>query len=63
MPTYRARKDGLVGTSYIHEGEVFTTEEDRVFSWADKLEDSEPETSETEEPAKPAPKTKKSKGK
>lgn len=69
MATYRANRDGMVGTSYIHAGEIFETDEERKFSWADRIDeppvkDVFGEEDATPEPAeKPAPKPKKAKGK
>jgi hypothetical protein len=69
MATYRANRDGQVKGVYVHAGELFETDEDRDFSWADRID--EPPVADvfgdedaTPEPAeKPAPKPKKAKGK
>lgn len=75
MALYKAIRDGLVGTSYIRAGEIFSLDAERDPSWAVRVEDplegidngeepeddSAPEENEEQE-AKPAPK-KKAKGK
>jgi hypothetical protein len=69
MAKYRANRDGQVNGTYIHAGEIFYTDEDRAFSWADRID--EPPADDvfgdgdgaSEPVAKPAPKTKKAKGK
>lgn len=75
MALYKAIRDGLVGTSYIRAGEIFSLDAERDPSWAVRVEDplegiekgepeddSAPEDNEEQE-AKPAPKSKKAKGK
>ena len=64
MALYLAKRDGLIGVAYIHAGEVFSADLDRDPSWAERVNPPEKGESNTEEPVeKPAPKTKKAKGK
>jgi len=63
MALYKAKRDGLVGASYIHAGEVFSAEFDRDPSWAERVDDPMEGASEEEPVEKPVPKTKKAKGK
>ena len=46
MAKFRATRDGLVGTSYIREGEVFELDVEKCPGWAEPVKEA----------AKPAPK-------
>ena len=57
MAKFRAIRDGLVGASYIHEGEIFELDVKKCPGWAEPVK--EPETKAKSAPKKQNPENEK----